>query len=218
VTSPTEATSESHDAGEVTPQAPATATNAAARANALLEAAVLAQLAADPVLDATRFVVRANDGEIEIEPGEVPTGHADRALELATLVPGVRAARHADAPAADVAQGSAEGSAAPAPPPQLRAIDDAYALAARMGTPPETPLAIEESDGSGDADEALAYAASGDRPRTWVVQPGDSLSIIAARTMGDGLAWPRIYELNRTLIGPDPQALQAGMELRIPQD
>jgi nucleoid-associated protein YgaU len=36
--------------------------------------------------------------------------------------------------------------------------------------------------------------------------------------MGDGAQWQRIYELNRDLIGANPERLQLGVELRIPQD
>ena len=75
-------------------------------------------------------------------------------------------------------------------------------------------FALPEAEGSG----SLHRAASGDRPRTYTVQAGDSLSIIAARTMGDGTAWPRIHELNRSVIGPNPERVREGMVLRIPQD
>jgi nucleoid-associated protein YgaU len=50
----------------------------------------------------------------------------------------------------------------------------------------------------------------------YVVQPGETLRSIANDTYGDANEWPRIYEANRERIGPDPDALQAGMRLRIP--
>ena len=83
-----------------------------------------------------------------------------------------------------------------------------------LGTPTSVVFALPEAEGSG----SLHRAASGDRPRTYTVQAGDSLSIIAARTMGDGTAWPRIHELNRSVIGPNPERVREGMVLRIPQD
>jgi nucleoid-associated protein YgaU len=49
-----------------------------------------------------------------------------------------------------------------------------------------------------------------------VVQPGDSLRSIAMNQYGDANAWPRIYAANRALIGPDPDALEAGMSLTLP--
>jgi nucleoid-associated protein YgaU len=51
---------------------------------------------------------------------------------------------------------------------------------------------------------------------TYVVQPGDSLRSIAMAEYGDANAWPRIYAANRDLIGPDPDALEAGMSLTLP--
>ena len=50
----------------------------------------------------------------------------------------------------------------------------------------------------------------------YVVQPGDTLRSIAQHIYGDADQWPRIYDANRDLIGPDPDALQAGMRLRTP--
>jgi len=54
--------------------------------------------------------------------------------------------------------------------------------------------------------------------RRYTVQPGDFLSNIAERFYGDGseAAWRRIYEANRSVIGPDPTQLKAGMVLVIP--
>jgi nucleoid-associated protein YgaU len=96
-----------------------------------------------------------------------------------------------------------------------------------------------DDDGSGDIERAVALGspreltwspptdasrpgtgggALGNRPRTYRVAAGDTLSLIAARTMGDGAQWQRIYELNRDLIGANPERLQLGVELRIPQD
>jgi nucleoid-associated protein YgaU len=50
----------------------------------------------------------------------------------------------------------------------------------------------------------------------YVVQPGDTLRSIAQEVYGNTDEWPRIYDANRDLIGPDPDSLQAGMRLRIP--
>ena len=61
-------------------------------------------------------------------------------------------------------------------------------------------------------------AAVGDRPLTYRVRSGDSLGLIAARTMGSANRWRRLYEHNRDVIGPNPERLTEGMELRIPSD
>ena len=83
-----------------------------------------------------------------------------------------------------------------------------------IGTPATTDLQLPEPE----SEESLHRAASGDRPRTYTVQAGDSLSRIASKTMDDGNAWLRLYEFNRSVIGPNPDGLREGMVLRVPQD
>ena len=48
------------------------------------------------------------------------------------------------------------------------------------------------------------------------VQTGDTLWNIAASYLGDGNRYPEIYELNRTVIGPNPNLIYPGMVLKIP--
>jgi nucleoid-associated protein YgaU len=48
------------------------------------------------------------------------------------------------------------------------------------------------------------------------VQPGDTLRSIALQHYGDASQWPRIYQANQDVIGPDPDALKAGTRLRLP--
>ena len=50
----------------------------------------------------------------------------------------------------------------------------------------------------------------------YVVQPGDTLRSIARDKYGDPEQWPRIYDANRDVIGPDPDRLQTGSRLRLP--
>lgn len=50
----------------------------------------------------------------------------------------------------------------------------------------------------------------------YTVQPGDSLSSIARRFYGIGRGWGAIYEVNRGVIGDDPDRLSIGLELVIP--
>jgi hypothetical protein len=58
--------------------------------------------------------------------------------------------------------------------------------------------------------------------REVVVAPGDSLSRIAARTLGDVARWPDIYQLNRGITQPDgralldPNLIQPGWTLTLP--
>jgi hypothetical protein len=51
---------------------------------------------------------------------------------------------------------------------------------------------------------------------SYTVQPGDSLSSIAAALFGDSNRWHEIYDLNKDAIGPDPDVISAGMELKLP--
>lgn len=48
----------------------------------------------------------------------------------------------------------------------------------------------------------------------YIVQPGDSLSIIAQRVYGDIFAWPKIMNANNLL---SPDSIEAGMVLIIPR-
>ncbi|GAA1791202.1 hypothetical protein GCM10009795_041110 [Nocardioides hankookensis] len=58
--------------------------------------------------------------------------------------------------------------------------------------------------------------------RTVVVAPGDSLWSIAARTLGPGASaaeidagWRRLYDLNRDVIGPDPDVIHPAQRLEV---
>lgn len=53
---------------------------------------------------------------------------------------------------------------------------------------------------------------------TYVVRSGDSLSRIARRHYGDAKQWTRIYEANMDLIGKNPDLIQPGQLLVLPQD
>jgi len=50
---------------------------------------------------------------------------------------------------------------------------------------------------------------------TYTVQPGDTLSSIAARYYNDASEWRPIFEANRDRL-PGPESLSTGMSLRIP--
>ncbi len=183
---------------------------AEARDDLVAAALVLRQFAADPLLDATEFDVVVAGGVADIRSRTASAALWNHARDLAAIVPGVSQARMLDPmPAAD-------GSGEELPSPELIDFDHVFAAEALLGTPTDVVLElVVDTEGSG-AD--VERAASGDRPRTYRVEAGDSLSNIASKTLDDGMAWPRIYEINRSVIGPDPSQLRAGMELRIPQD
>lgn len=55
-------------------------------------------------------------------------------------------------------------------------------------------------------------------PKTHTVKPGDTLALIAKRTLGSTTKWRTIYDdpANRKKIGPDPSNLKVGITLQMP--
>ena len=57
--------------------------------------------------------------------------------------------------------------------------------------------------------------------RTVEVEPGDSLWSIAEERVGKNRTtecWPRLYAENRRAIGPDPDHIEPGQELTVPEE
>lgn len=52
--------------------------------------------------------------------------------------------------------------------------------------------------------------------RTYTVQPGDTLSVIAQKFYGDANSWQIIYDANRSVIGDNPDQIFPGQNLVIP--
>lgn len=79
----------------------------------------------------------------------------------------------------------------------------------------------KERDGSGGDKKKGANKSEGkggDR-KTYTVKGGDTLGAIAKKFLGSVTRWREIYEIdrNRKTIGPNPDALQPGMILVIPE-
>jgi hypothetical protein len=66
------------------------------------------------------------------------------------------------------------------------------------------------------AETMAAQSEQTGRSESYVVRPGDSLWSVAGTSLGDPTAWPRIYALNRDLVGPDPDLILPGQLLRLP--
>ncbi|HEY6402135.1 MAG TPA: LysM peptidoglycan-binding domain-containing protein [Blastocatellia bacterium] len=49
-----------------------------------------------------------------------------------------------------------------------------------------------------------------------MVKPGDYLSKIAGAYYGNPQLWPRIYNANKAVIGPNPDLIHPGQVLTIP--
>ncbi len=76
--------------------------------------------------------------------------------------------------------------------------------------PRETPEAAGTPAGAG-----LMPTSSVPVAVTYVVQPGDTLAAIARRVYGDAAAWRSVYDLNKEVIGPDPDRLPLGVILKL---
>ncbi|MDQ2951905.1 MAG: LysM peptidoglycan-binding domain-containing protein [Chloroflexota bacterium] len=50
----------------------------------------------------------------------------------------------------------------------------------------------------------------------YTVKSGDSLSDVAEERLGDAKRWREIYDANKDVIGKNPDLIQPGMELEIP--
>lgn len=188
-------------------------------------------LAGDPGVDLRQFRVRVESGVATVESSTADAGSRERARTLVAAVSGVREVQLVGV----VPAAASEGSGA-----EFAAVVDAE-VGAGSGFPPadslvqlgdpasniEAPPVLVVLDGSGVAvsetgaapvaavaGEPVAAADANDRAYT--VQPGDTLSDIAERELGDRGAWRRLYEHNRSVIGSSPERLRDGMVLRIP--
>lgn len=52
-----------------------------------------------------------------------------------------------------------------------------------------------------------------EKKKTYTVKSGDSLSKIAKLELGDSSQWSRIYQLNKKVIGQNPNAIKPGQKL-----
>lgn len=95
---------------------------------------------------------------------------------------------------------------APAPPPPAEPAPTA---------PPPVEPAPEPVAAPEPPPEPVANVPAEPR-ETYTVRPGDSLSAIAQRVLGDGNRWPEIYDLNREVIGANPGLIHPGQVLVLP--
>jgi spore germination protein len=75
--------------------------------------------------------------------------------------------------------------------------------------PPVTPKAPTKGEISAISSDKVTY-----KQEKYIVQPGDSLSIIAFKVYGDYNAWPTLAKINNL---PNPEAIEVGMVLIIPR-
>ena len=82
-------------------------------------------------------------------------------------------------------------------------------------TAPASTTAPATSANLAPARPATTSPAATAPARTYAVQRGDTLWVIAAR-FGVRGGWPALYAANRPAIGPDPNALNVGVVLHVP--
>ena len=66
------------------------------------------------------------------------------------------------------------------------------------------------------SDTEVGKKAAATATKTHTVESGENLSVIAEQELGSQGRWKEIYELNKDLIGPNPDLIQPGMELKLP--
>ncbi|MCB9507726.1 MAG: hypothetical protein H6697_08700 [Myxococcales bacterium] len=172
------------------------AASASGRSDRVLAAEVLARLAATPGIDVSTLAVEVEDGVVTV--------------------------RSSGAPETAVAEAQALASRVQSLDPSLGELEAALPTQASFGAARARVAEATPGEGSGAVADGSASPSEGSsatgRPRTYVVLPGETLSAIAAKVLGDAREWPRLYEANRRRIGPDPARVRDGMELRVPQD
>jgi len=79
--------------------------------------------------------------------------------------------------------------------------------------------AREESKAKQAAEKLVATGtgAAAEVKQVYVVKSGDSLSKIAKELLGDASRWPEIYELNKDVIGDNPNLIKPGQKFKIPK-
>jgi len=71
------------------------------------------------------------------------------------------------------------------------------------------------ASGSSSAGRQTHGRKAPERPQTYTVRRGESLSLIARRVYGDGSLWPKIRKANRDILG-DADDVKVGQVLKIP--
>jgi nucleoid-associated protein YgaU len=64
--------------------------------------------------------------------------------------------------------------------------------------------------------QQAAKAAAEAATKVHIVEKGENLSVIAEQELGDANRWREIYDLNKDLIGKNPDLIHPGQELKLP--
>jgi nucleoid-associated protein YgaU len=99
----------------------------------------------------------------------------------------------------------------------LSSVPSPSPVAAASPSLPSSAQSAQAQASSASSAASASSASSDQTTRDYVVQPGDTMRSIAQQMYGDPELWPRIYDANRDVIGPNPDDLQVGMHLKIPR-
>jgi nucleoid-associated protein YgaU len=113
--------------------------------------------------------------------------------------------------------GGAAGGPTPTAAPTTAAAPATAASPQRpaLASPVPSPSTASPA-GTSAAGSPTEVAGGGGGGETYEVQAGDTLGIIAEKFYGDSTMWRPIYDANKDAIGPDPDKLKLGMQLKIP--
>ncbi|MEU8434332.1 LysM domain-containing protein [Streptomyces sp. NPDC029216] len=108
--------------------------------------------------------------------------------------------------AAASTKAAAERMAAAAPPKP----------GAAPARPHPAPAAPSDMSAAHKAVPVPPKPAPAAKKRTYTVKPGDSLSAIARRELGNEARWRELYAMNRGVIGANPDLIHPGQVLTLP--
>ena len=199
-------------------------------ADARIATAVLMRLVAERSVDARAFDVRAVGGVVQLSPDDgTPQDAIDKAIEVAKTVDGVRDVLvegvGTPTPAADpdaarvvelLEQAEQDSPLDPNGDDSVEAVIDAPAELATPPQPGEPARQQAETQPATTTPDTPAEPEPEGEQRSYTVRRGESLSIIAARQLGDGSRWTEIYRMNRDVIGPNPDGVREGMTIVLP--
>lgn len=175
-------------------------------------------------VDARRFSVTVSDGVAHITPSsDASEAEQSEAAALAQNIEGIESVDVAGAgsPLA-IAENSRAVEAAVAEQesptdddgPSAEEEQAAAQAVAEPDNSEEQQEMVEVAD-EDETEEEAPPAAEGNY-RSYTIKRGDTLSIIAARELGSGGRWNEVYELNRDVIGSNPDGIRDGMVIRLP--
>lgn len=181
-------------------------------------------------VDARRFSVTVSDGVAHITPSSDASDTEQRqAADLAQNIDGIEsvelagaAAPHAIAENSQVVEETVANQDSPVVEDGPSAEEE-QAAAQEAAEPDdiEEHQAIVDAGDEEEAEEpasAAPPAAAQGNYRSYTIKRGDTLSIVAARELGSGGRWTEIYELNRSVIGSNPDGIRDGMVIRLPEN